>query len=104
MINRQDILNRAPDLPGRRLVTRDEVIPGAKLDMVHVDLDGKAEWPQPIQIDEEATGERGGTTYVFYHCDGHASQCFVPLNDFVGVKVEAESCGPFLTTLYLAKN
>lgn len=90
-----------------RLATREDVVPGAKLGMIHVNMDGTPEWgmgARDIVIDEDPLRRqdvgRGPEDYVFYHAG--ETQCFVPITSFCDEMVGADTCGPHLTTLYLA--
>ncbi len=103
-IDRVALLQKNTSLVGYRLVTEHDIQPGAELYMAHVGLDERAEFRQCIRMDDEPLGQHRGEACVFYHCLGFPNlQCFVSVITFAKQEVPPDLCGPYCTTLYLAK-
>lgn len=105
VVDRQKLFLERGDSTTYRLATNEDLKPGTELFMILVRDDNATHgFPTRIVLDETPVKDRNGVPYVFYHqkINKH-QQCFVEKDYVVKPQIEADQCGPYLTTLYLAR-
>ena len=106
IIDRNALLRSATMASGFRLVSEDDIKPGAELFMLDVHYQDRPAdgWPTKIRLnDEPIICDEEGTAYVLFRQPQFEQQCFVPKYYFVSAEIEEDHCGPYCTTLYLTK-